>query len=124
MNDLVETVNKIVKDRRKSVAVVEALLDQGIIIVRHGDKAIDTIVDTFKKQFGTTSASRYDRFAAKRLAERHGTDGVCKVIELLRQYQSEQYCPTIGSIQQLEQKWVSVGRFLGNLASSDSDIDV
>lgn len=80
----------------------------------YGNPDIFAIIEAFKKDFGTTSASQYDRYAAKRLSEKHGTENVVAIINALAKFGGEQYAPAINSVLELEKKWVSVGKFLQN----------
>lgn len=82
--------------------------------VQYGNPDINTIVEAFKQSFGTTAASRYDRFAAKRLAEKHGAENIVKVIQVLSQRAGAKFAPSVNSVSELEKKWVSVGKFLNN----------
>lgn len=87
----------------------------------YGNPDVNAIVDEFKKQFGTTAASKYDRFAAKRLFTAHGTENVCKVIRALAHFSNDKYAPAVNSVRQLEEKWVSVIKFVGT-KSNESQV--
>lgn len=91
-------VNKIVKHITKDMPVPEI----------YGNPDINKIIDSFKTQFGTTNATRYDRFAAHRLAKKYGADEIVKIIEVLRAHLTDDYCPVIGSVSQLDRKIVNV----------------
>jgi hypothetical protein len=78
----------------------------------YGNPEINKIVDGFKDAFGTTKTTKYDRFAAKRLADRHGADLIVLAITALSQRQDLPYAPVVRNISQLEEKWVSVIKFL------------
>lgn len=112
MNDLIDLVTSIIGNRTKALAIVEALVDAGYIQPKRGNTEVQVIIDCFKRVFGTTSHSRYDRYAASRLANLHSAPTVCDIIETLGQKRHEQFCPLVGSISELEKKWVAVQRFL------------
>lgn len=80
----------------------------------YGNPDVNAIVGEFKQQFGTTTVSKYDRFAAKRLFTAHGTENVCNVIRILAHFSDDKYAPAVNDVRQLEEKWVSVGKFLNN----------
>ncbi|HET7630453.1 MAG TPA: hypothetical protein VFK03_03700 [Candidatus Saccharimonadales bacterium] len=92
--------------------VVEVLARENLLNLHYGEQAVGAVVEAFKEAFGTTKVSKYDRFAAHRLAEKHGQEAVVTIIRLLAQKSSEKFCPTVNSISQLEEKWVSALRFL------------
>lgn len=83
-----------------------AVQDKALVDKRNPD--VQIIVDTFKESFGTTSVSKYDRFAASRLAKKYGSDAICKIIIVMAQHQGEPYTPLIGSVADLDKKLVSV----------------
>jgi hypothetical protein len=87
----------------------EDLLKDG---VSFGNADINTVIDSFKEHFGVTKATRYDRFAAKRLIQRHGAEAICDTIRKLSQGQTDKFAPTVNSVSELENKWVSVNRFV------------
>ena len=105
-------VADIVGDRIKAEIVVDRLDEEGVLHLGHGDVDVDRVVDKFTDTFGTTKTSKYDRFAAKRLVDKYGTDAVVGIIGLLSQRSTEKYAPVVNSISQLETKWVSVLSFL------------
>lgn len=104
--------------------VVDVLVKEDLINIHYGNEDVSEIVNTFKEVFGITKTSKYDRFAAKRLADKHGTDSIVQIIKLIAQRSSEQFCPTIGSVQQLETKWVSVIRFLRGNRGFNNSIEI
>ena len=85
-----------------------AVHDNALVTNDKRDPDVQVIVDTFKESFGTTSVSKYDRFAANRLAKKYGSDAICKVIIFISQHQGEPYTPVIGSVAELDKKLVSV----------------
>lgn len=80
---------------------------------------IEKVVTAFKEAFHTTTTSRYDRFAAKRLASKHGADNIVQVISLLAQHAGDQYVPTVNSVRQIELKWVNISNFFNKLQSQE-----
>lgn len=78
------------------------------------NKDVQTIIEAFTKAFGTTKVSAPDRWAAKRLHVKYGADEVAKVIQALASRGGDQFAPVVNSVSELENKWVSVGKFLSN----------
>lgn len=108
-----ELVIKIITDVgvAKPIAeeIVRRLGDEGLLMQpSFGDKTVSRIVGTFKEAFGTTKTSRYDRYAASRLATRYSADQVCQIIVLMAGAAAEPYAPVINNVSELENKWVSV----------------
>jgi hypothetical protein len=95
--------------------IVDRLMEEGLLHLGHGDAEVDLIVDKFADTFGTTRTSRYDRFAARRLGVKYGSQAVCGIIQLLGEHRTDKYAPLVGSVTQLEEKWVSVLNFLRKL---------
>ena len=122
MNDLLKVIGQFTDDTT-AARIAEALVDAGYVTLKFGDKDVSAVVEAFKAAFGTTGSNRYDRYAAKRLTGRYSVLEIKRVISVLAEHQGDQYCPVIGSVLQLEQKWVSVGRYLTRL-QSDSEIAV
>lgn len=104
--------------------VVERLMEEGLLVLGYGDKDVERIVVTFTDTFGTTKTSRYDRFAARRLADTHTAQAVCGIISLLGKARDERYAPVIRSVADLETKWVSVENFLRKLYRGDEMIAI
>lgn len=92
--------------------------------VVYGNPDIATVVEAFKKAFGTTKVSRYDRYAAKRLAEKHTADKVVHLINALAAGADDQYAPSINSVSQLEEKLVSVVQFVKKKIDSNKVINI
>lgn len=84
----------------------------------YGNPDVNAIVDAFKEAFGTTKTSQYDRYAAKRMATKHTSEAVVKVIQALSANGGEPFVPIVNSVQELEKKWVSVGNFLTEKSSN------
>lgn len=76
------------------------------------DPNVQSIVEAFSAAFGTTKVSRTDRFAAKRLHVKHGADNVVKIINALANKSDNKFAPTVNSVTQLEEKLVSIVKFL------------
>jgi transposase len=75
------------------------------------NKDVQAVVEAFKESFGTTTTSRYDRFAAKRLSDKHGTDNIVKIIKVLAQHTGDKYTPSVNGVRQIEEKWVNIAAF-------------
>lgn len=88
----------------------------------YGQPEINEVIATFKEVFGTTKATRYDRFAAKRLITKHGVANVKLVITALAAKGSAKYSPTVNSVSQLEDKWVSIVKYLH--ADTPKELDI
>lgn len=118
---VVELIAQIVKNAPTSAAsktaelIVERLMEEGLLNLGYGDKDVDRVVQKFTDTFGTTKTSRQDRWAANRLCAKYGVQAVCGIIQILSENSTEKYAPVVGSITQLEAKWVSVLNFVRNL---------
>lgn len=109
---IVDIITTIVKDGPTAVMVVERLEEEGVLHLGYGNADIDKVVEQFKETFGTTKVTKYDRFAANRMVMKYGSQAVCGVIKLLAAKSTEKYAPVVGSLTQMEDKWVSVLNFL------------
>lgn len=109
---ILDLITPIIGSRSIAEDVLNVLLAEDLLKNTYGDADVTKIVETFKMTFGTTKATKFDRFAASRLAKKHGTDAVVQVLRMIAARSDEKYCPTIGSVSQLEEKWVSAIRFL------------
>lgn len=105
-------VESLVSDKQTAELVVDTLVTEGVLHIGFGNKEIDLICEQFKQLFGTTKTSKYDRFAASRLAEKYGAQAVTGITKLLADRAAEPYAPVVGSVQQLEDKWVQVLNFV------------
>lgn len=108
--NLVSEVARI--DQPTAELLVDRLIEENLLNLGYGDPDVDAVVTKFSETFGTTKTSKYDRFAARRLTTKYGRQAVCGIIELLASSSTEKYAPIVGSIAQLEDKWVSVLNFL------------
>jgi hypothetical protein len=77
----------------------------------YGNPDVNTICSAFMEAFNTTSVSKYDRFAAKRLAEKHGADRIAQLIKVFANSDGS-FKPSISSVSMLEKKWVNVGEYM------------
>lgn len=127
---VVEMIAQIVRDSPTSAAsktaeiIVERLMEEGLLSLGYGDKDVDRVVVAFTESFSTTRTSKYDRFAARRLVQKHGADSVCGIIKMLAEKADDQYFPVVNDISQLEKKFVSVLNFLRKNKKSDQVVDV
>lgn len=104
--------------------IVERLSDEGYLVLGYGDVDVDKVVMKFSDTFGTTRVHKTDRYAAARLVKAHGSQAVCGIIGLLGANSHEKYAPVVGSVTQLEDKFVQVLAFLRKLNTDDGVIDV
>jgi hypothetical protein len=124
---VVELISQIVKDIPTAKAspmvvaevIVERLMEEGLLNLGYGDADVDRVVDKFTDTFGTTKVSKNDRFAAHRLTKKYGGQAVCGIVQLLADNNTQKYAPVVGSITQLEEKWVSVMHFLRNIKGEE-----
>jgi hypothetical protein len=121
---VVDLVTTIVSDRPTAEMVVDRLMEEGVLVLGYGDADVDKIVEKFADTFGTTKVSKYDRFAANRLAKKYGSQAVCGIVDLLAANGKEKYAPVVGSVAQLEEKWVSVLNFVRNHKDGDEVIQL
>lgn len=75
------------------------------------NKDVQTIVEAFMTAFGTTKTTLHDRYAAKRLHGKYGAQNVATIIQALASHPGK-FAPTVNSVYELENKWVSVGKYL------------
>jgi hypothetical protein len=112
---IVDLVDEVLKDKRKSKIVVYKLMEEGIIKSSNfGDSEVNDVAKAFKESFGVTKVSRYDRFACLRLIKAYGTENVIFTIKQLSQRSGERFAPTVNNISDLETKWLGVMRFLSD----------
>jgi len=108
----IEVIKVIETYSSKAEAIAEALEKAGALNLTYGNEDIGKIVDAFKQYFNVTKVSRYDRYAAARLAKKHGSDEIATLIQVMASAQGQPYCPVINSISQLEDKFVSVAGYI------------
>lgn len=121
---ILELIAGITGDKPMADMIVERLQEEGLLVLGYGDKDVDQIVVKFSETFGTTKVSKYDRFAADRLAKKYGSQSICGIIQLLAEHSGEKYAPVVGSITQLEEKIVSVIHFLRHLDKGSEEIKI
>lgn len=109
---------------KKAEAVVSTLEDEDFLPKSYGDPGVNAVVDTFKEHFGTSKVTKYDRFAASRLVSKNGVETVTQAIVLLSQNMSHKYAPVPRSISQLEDKWISVVKFLKGINASSETLEL
>lgn len=111
--------------KKRQQPIIEALktISGELTVADKRNPDIQRIVETFIAAFDTTKTSKYDRFAAKRLADKHGADNIVKVIQLVAAHNSDKYCPSVNSIRQLEEKWPNVARYFKQKAA-DQVVDL
>lgn len=109
---VIELVAQVVKDLPTAEMVVERLQEEGLLNLGYGDKDVEAIVQAFGDTFGTTKVSKYDRFAAHRLAEKYSSQAVVGIVKLLAQSGNEKYAPVVNNVTQLEEKMPSILNFL------------
>lgn len=119
---VVELVTGVVGDKLTAEMVVDRLMEEGVLHLGYGDADIDKVVEQFKTTFGTTKVSKQDRWAANRLIAKYGSQPICGIVVLLGQYQDVKYAPVVGSIAQLETKWVSVLNFVRKAKQEENDV--
>lgn len=119
---VIEVISKVCGDKVTAEMIFDRLSEEGVIHLGYGDADIDEVVRVFTETFGTTKVSNTDRFAANRLVRKYGAQAVVGIIKLLAQNNTERYAPVVGSIAQLETKWVSVLHFLRNVQSNGDEV--
>lgn len=119
---VVDLITQIAGNKQTAEMIVERLENEGLLHLGYGDAEVDMIVTRFSEAFGTTKASKYDRFAAGRLAKKYGGQAVCGIIDLLANAQTEKYAPVTNSVVQLEEKLPSILNFLRNLKGNEDII--
>ena len=119
---VVDLISQVVRDRPTAEMVVERLMEEGVLNLSYGDADINRVVTTFTDTFGTTKVSKADRFAANRLVRKYGAQSVVGIVQLLAQNSTQKFAPVVGSVSQLEQKWVSVLNFLRNMQQDNDEV--
>jgi len=119
---VIELIEATGVSRQTAEIIVERLNEEGLLHVGYGNAEVDIILTTFSETFGTTKISRYDRYAAHRLASKYGSQSICTIIKLLDQHKDDRYVPVIRNVMQLEDKIVSIIAFLRK--NTDKKIDV
>ena len=109
-------------DEPTAKMLVDRLTEEGLLHIGYGDADIDRVVGVFTETYGTTKTTRQDRWAAQRLVKKYGAQAVVGIIQLLASLSTERYAPIVGSVAQLEDKWISVLAFLRKHKGSEEII--
>lgn len=117
-------VEAIVKDKPTAELVLERLQDEGFLHLGYGKAEVDQVVGQFKELFGNTKTTAADRAAANRLATAHTAQAVMGVMKILAGLQHDRFAPTVGSVKQLEDKWVNVLSFIRKQQQVNEVVDV
>lgn len=110
--DAIKAITPLIGNRLTAEMVIDRLQENGYLQLGYGNGDVDTIVGAFKDTLGTTKVSRPDRYAANRLAKKWGATSVVGIIKLYANLRDDDYAPVIGSVTQLEDKWVNVLTFI------------
>jgi hypothetical protein len=103
--------------------IVDQLIEDGLLpLTMAGQPDVAAIIDQFQLAFHTTAPNKTDRFAAARLAKRHGSATVVYIIQEFSKRTNEKYAPTINNVTQLEQKWPTIVRFVSSSGASERDL--
>ena len=119
--DAIKAITPIVGSIITAELVIDRLNESGYMQLGYGNGDVDNVVSTFSETFGTTKVSRADRFAASRLSKKYGAQSVTGIIKRYASLADDQYAPVIGSVTQLEDKWVNVMSFIRKRAQSQRD---
>ena len=111
---IVELVTRVVGSQAIAESVVDVLSEEGLLNLHYGNQDIGEVITAFSDNFHSTKVSKYDRFAAKRLADKHGAKVVVAIIDTLAKMQDNKFCPTVNSVSQLETKFPQVVKFIRN----------
>lgn len=122
--DAINAITTLVGDKLTAEMVIERLQELGYMQLGYGNGDVDSVVSTFQETLGTTKTSRADRFAANRLAKRYGAQSVNGIIKLYANLRDDEYAPVIGSVTQLEDKWVAVMSFIRKRAQKQADAEI
>lgn len=120
---LIELLAELVGSVPTAELVVDRLEEEGVLHLGHGDAEVDAICDAFKAHFHTTKTTKYDRYAARRLANMHGGPAVVTAIQLLAEQADEKYAPVVSNVVQLEVKFPAILRFLRRVYQGQEEIE-
>jgi hypothetical protein len=109
---IVDVISNLVGNSANAEMVIERLEQEGVIHLGYGDAEVDQIVDKFTSTFGSTKTTKYDRFAAHRLAAKYGSQAICGLIGLLGEHSVDKYAPVVNNLVQWEEKMPSILNFL------------
>lgn len=116
---LIEQIDHLIKNKATSEMVIDRLIDEGVLHIGYGNADVDKILEAFSRTFGTTKASKYDRFSASRLATKYGAQAVIGIVTLLGQGE-DKFKPVVNSVSQLEEKMPSVLNYLRNIKGEET----
>lgn len=107
--------------KARNKTLIEALKMVESPPAEYGNHDVNTIINTFTKAFGTTKSTKWDRFAASRMAKKHGAELISGAMQALAQHSSDKFCPSVNNVSQFEEKLPSIAKFLNN-KSADKEI--
>lgn len=116
---VLEQITGVTGDSAKSETILKLLEQEGIVHLGFGDAEVDQILEAFKSVFGTTKATRQDRWAAHRLAQKYSSQAIVGIIRLLGENSRERFAPVVNSVSEMESKMSSVLNFLRKLEKDD-----
>lgn len=117
---ILELITRITGSELMSEDIVMALEEEGVLHLGYGDPEVDLILDTFKDAFSTTKASKQDRWAAHRLAQKYGAQAVVGIIKALAMNRAYAYAPVVNNVAQMETKMVSILNFLRSIGDGET----
>lgn len=89
----------------------------------YGNPEVNSIVNTFKESFGTTKTTKADRFAANRLAKKHGAESIAQAIKAFSAHAHEKFAPSVNNVAEFDNKLPSIVKFMSN-KSSEQEINL
>lgn len=116
-----QTVHNIKKRHEELISALGAIKTEE---KEFGNPDINLVVNTFMKEFDTTKTSKYDRFAAKRLSDKHGAAQIAQIIKLLRQASEDKYAPSVNNISEFEIKWPKISNYFRKRISDGQTVDL
>ncbi len=96
--------------------VVEALPANGF-----GDKDINEGIELMKKDTGSVVKEKLNRYSLSRLYKSRGKDRTFKAWAFAQRHKDKQYCPSINSFLDLEEKWASLENFANRSVAQKND---
>lgn len=115
-NDEVATMTELTRQTLHNITKRHEKLLEALKMIQSepqefGNQDINLIVNAFKETFDTTNVTKFDRWAAKRLAEKHGAPQIVRIIQALGQVSGDKYSPSVNSVRQIEEKWVTIASY-------------
>lgn len=95
--------------------------------ITYGNPDVNSIVETFADLFGSTKVTRYDRWAAGRMARsKHygGAEGVVVLIKLFHSLSDDRYAPRVSSVSQFDDKLPAIVSFVKSKGQQLERIDL